>query len=1215
MRGEVDSGFDQLRSIISCGSTGKSTSNRPVKTKTDAKFEAAQHLLLTASRLSSAANVLEGYFKEINSDQSSRLLISRTQKMKRYIVPMIVSAANSIAEISKELAPIPSVTYVHKRMEVKRKNDSINESSNSLLSPDLQLVCDYLAHEDRKKRGDTHEITPPKKKLRVSSRHDRRLPSDDVILPLPANGHEYRKPEAAKILSAYEKGTIKMASAMNKMIELKYVPCGIHTLRRLLVRFTNLERPVLDTDWISPGGGRPPIASLDEVKTMAASLEGQSGRVWSDTDLSRALSHIHTKKMDEAGLVSLSAPEFSRSSKRNYMALLSNQESISISQSSTQKTTTRFAAENSLRASISNLALIGSTHFIPVPSEDADIREEMKSLPEHTKMLIIRVANAWGTSVFPVLPELIVSTDDTTEYIFEGKCEKESKFVLATKSSIMKRGSNALYRVHDSKSMSGMRVKLTFTFTAMGNCFPLVVTVTGLTEWEMNGKDFVHIEIPGLCIGGGGVSVDSSEQCGHLFLMRNTEGAEKARFKYYHEKILIHGINLQRKKFCNFDIAAGSSIPDKATAVAWCDGDLSQIDAIKRSVEMYAENKIIANKQNAARSGVEQPADLTPVFKIIKKIQHTHTVRDLPVDRCPMKRLISDMFHSADMSFLSLKSTKKNALIDFLSVLPDIATRACSKDNIKHGFIQAGIIDEDLNRYPVFNKILATCRQQPTLEEYHTVLETFPEFIEIMDKFGHIDEEQFDVRGIKMDKDINGQDVFRTAGIAQESFQCSKCLTHFHQVDMHLERLQIIKSKENEKKVTSNMKHDELVQANKTVVEVICSKLLRDGIIDDGAEVGEDHMKLCSMKIFSELTNPQLEVFILARDTSVTKSQLPAKGKLKDTEDDTVRNRIRLAFECRTMPNQIEGTLPFYLSGEADKNEDENYSFHKITLTDNTTILPSALLSKTAWVTYVIRLLDLETTSDTTTEVTTTEKEKGDLLLIKLRERFKAHVKDRVKQAAKKNHWILRFAFKNLPIIAATIILSKHLKLDLKCLGESECLLSSNSNQFIPCLAFPRREGAYLYFDVNRGVFIRSGEVVRRGFQSRHDEHLAASKEEKSSSHFYFMYPSKEGKRKEKREKLGFFKHLTQIIGAGFDPASEPAMHVGKNYKEGGLLIMSKDDQQRIKSCLKKELKAVQKFQEVIAYLFEFGYDLALSPENNVSRSPGFESIIGIFGG
>ncbi len=152
-----------------------------------------------------------------------------------------------------------------------------------------------------------------------------------------------------------------------------------------------------------------------------------------------------------------------------------------------------------------------------------------------------------------------------------------------------------------------------------------------------------------------------------------------------------------------------------------------------------------------------------------------------------MKRLISDMFHSKDFSFLSLKSTKKNALIDFLSVLPEIATRACSKENIKLGFIQAGIIDEDFNRYPVFNKVLATCRQQPILEEYQTVLESFADFIAIMDEKGHIDEEEYNIRGIRMDKDINGQDVFRTAGIAQESFQCSKCLTHFHQVNMRLE--------------------------------------------------------------------------------------------------------------------------------------------------------------------------------------------------------------------------------------------------------------------------------------------------------------------------------------------------------------------------------------------------------------------------------------------
>jgi hypothetical protein len=127
------------------------------------------------------------------------------------------------------------------------------------------------------------------------------------------------------------------------------------------------------------------------------------------------------------------------------------------------------------------------------------------------------------------------------------------------------------------------------------------------------------------CIRRGGVSVDPNKQCSHLFLMHNTEGAEKAWFKYYQEKILIHKISLQQKRYCNFNIVEGASIPDKATAVAWCDGGLYQIDTIMISVELYAGNKIIANKQNAAQSSVKQPADLTHVFKIISKNQHTHT--------------------------------------------------------------------------------------------------------------------------------------------------------------------------------------------------------------------------------------------------------------------------------------------------------------------------------------------------------------------------------------------------------------------------------------------------------------------------------------------------------------------------------------------------------------------------------------------------------------
>ncbi len=154
--------------------------------------------------------MLEEYIKVICNVESSRtLILKKSQHLKKYIVPMISYAAKSLDEISRSPSPIPSVNYVHKRMEVKRKSEVI-DNSNSRMSPDLQLVCDYVAHEDSKKRGDTHEITPPKKKLRVSSHHGAALSADALKLPEPANGHEYRRPEVAKYYPCTKGGPRKL---------------------------------------------------------------------------------------------------------------------------------------------------------------------------------------------------------------------------------------------------------------------------------------------------------------------------------------------------------------------------------------------------------------------------------------------------------------------------------------------------------------------------------------------------------------------------------------------------------------------------------------------------------------------------------------------------------------------------------------------------------------------------------------------------------------------------------------------------------------------------------------------------------------------------------------------------------------------------------------------------------------------------------------------
>jgi len=112
--------------------------------------------------------------------------------------------------------------------------------------------------------------------------------------------------------------------------------------------------------------------------------------------------------------------------------------------------------------------------------------------------------------------------------------------------------------------------------------------------------------------------------------------------------------------------------------------------------------------------------------------------------------------------------------------------------------------------------------------------------------------------------------------------------------------------------------------------------------------------------------------------------------------------------------------------------------------------------------------------------------------------------------------------------------------MDIKCLGRLSCLLAPNAITFIPCADNSSMicQGAYLYFDNNRGTFIRSGKVVRRGFVDRHKEHMAESKKNKPESEIYLLYPSKHCRRSDKRKLLGHFENLTQVVAAGFDASS-----------------------------------------------------------------------------
>ena len=90
---------------------------------------------------------------------------------------------------------------------------------------------------------------------------------------------------------------------------------------------------------------------------------------------------------------------------------------------------------------------------------------------------------------------------------------------------------------------------------------------------------------------------------------------------------------------------------------------------------------------------------------------------------------------------ISIKSSKKNALVDFLSVVPEIVTFAAKRSFIIKGFLVPGMIDSKFKRYPDFNTILSTCRRNPSREEYQLCYNSFIPLLKRFQENGHIDDE------------------------------------------------------------------------------------------------------------------------------------------------------------------------------------------------------------------------------------------------------------------------------------------------------------------------------------------------------------------------------------------------------------------------------------------------------------------------------------------
>ena len=107
--------------------------------------------------------------------------------------------------------------------------------------------------------------------------------------------------------------------------------------------------------------------------------------------------------------------EVNKNTLSNYVAHIALHGDISINKKAIPKTSTRITAENSSRGSISNVFLVASTHFVEVTEYDKEITKQIRNLPDDTRLLYDLVTDGCtGVPMFPVWPELITSTDEST---------------------------------------------------------------------------------------------------------------------------------------------------------------------------------------------------------------------------------------------------------------------------------------------------------------------------------------------------------------------------------------------------------------------------------------------------------------------------------------------------------------------------------------------------------------------------------------------------------------------------------------------------------------------------------------------------------------------------------------------------------------------------------------------------------------------------------
>jgi len=299
-----------------------------------------------------------------------------------------------------------------------------------------------------------------------------------------------------------------------------------------------------------------------------------------------------------------------------------------------------------------------------------------------------------------------------------------------------------------------------------------------------------------------------------------------------------------------------------------------------------------------------------------------------------------------------------------------------------------------------------------------------------------------------------------------------------------------------------------------------------------------------TMEEFSKCSLQELTAFIHIRgfESLNETAKFPKKGKLegaKAGED----NLIKRAFDCRNNPLILKMPKAAVVVDKTVCTDTRHQEATVIRLdsmgaTFSSSTKASEWLQDKSWVDEFYEAAD--PTSGAKREPVTDELcERADTLQKMLVRRMIRDCSMRYADERKWEHWSLKYTARNMPQVAATMVLNNHIKKDLSCLDTNACLLAETTN-FLKAQFNDEQhlEGCYLYYDCNNRKWIRSGKAVGSTMCVRHGQHEKESHLKTASSlksKFYNSYPSKDVVLPSEQARLGKFENLQQHVGIGYN--------------------------------------------------------------------------------